>query len=295
MRWTPVFVLVLSLCTAAGAQQPGARAWQQRLHIREPLPVPVLAVPPANPFATPVEVGPRLVAAAPPRRLEVTGRVKVGVYVNTEGRCPGAVPLELPFSGLTEPLLAGLRKARFTPAKAGSTPRPAWAVLEIVLAGRIKQSAVSDQHLSLPDPRVPPAPPTAAPPYPAGNLASLPAADPATLTQLPVPRKVRVRVPGGRTEVGVHALVHLTADGRCDRFVPLDMRSGFVPWLGAYLATWRVQPAQVSGRPVACWMEYRARVAVKLSSLSSRSVKVLPGERFHPAAEARSGGSPAGR
>jgi len=286
--------LLLMFCTHLGAQEGTARAWQQRLKLEEPLPVPVLAVRPANPFALRIDVGPRLLTAVPPRKLPVTGTAKVAVYVDAGGISPGALPLELPFPGLTQELLTALKKTKFEPGRANRVARPSWVVLEVKLAGKIKESAVVKQDLRFPDPAAPPAPPAASPPYPPGRLAALPAADAATLTNLATPRRLKVRVPGHQAQVGIHALVHFTADGRADRFVPLGMQSGLVAWLSTYLASWKVQPAQLDAKPVPCWMQYTARVMMKFSRLSSSSVRVVAGERFTPSGRGSSDATPGG-
>ncbi|NOZ79452.1 MAG: hypothetical protein GXP48_09815 [Acidobacteria bacterium] len=294
MRRVAILGVVLMLAVAAPAQENRVRAWQQRLHIVEPLPVPVLTVAPVNPFAAALDVPPTLKRATPPRKLRVLGVARVAAYVDARGVCHGAVPLRLPFPALTASITEGFRKARFHPALVGRTPRPAWVVLDITLTGKIKNAILSGQRLTLPSPAKPPVPRVQTQPYPSGRLRTLPAADPATLTSPPTPRKVRIRVPGRQLEVALGALVHVTSDGRCDRLVPLDVPTGLVRWLAAYLATWQLAPARRGGQPVACWVVYSTRAILKFSKLSSTAVRPVPGATFNPSGESPSAGTPGG-
>jgi len=278
-----ISLCVLLLAAAlAPAQQPGQRAWQHRLDLDIPLPVPVVALDPVNPYAVPVDTPPERLNAIPPRKLQLAGWAKVAAYVDSRGQCHGAVPLSLPFPGITQELTADLMKTRFQPARSGSDAQPSWTVLQIALAGKLKESAVVDQNLELPDPDSPPRREPVGTIYPAGRLASVPAVDPSRLTSVAVPRRLNIKIPGGEREAAVHALVHVTASGTVDRFIPVGVPGGVVPWLSSYLASWRLQPATRDGEPVDCWMTYTARVRLKMGSLSSTSLRVLPEEHFSP-------------
>lgn len=280
-----VGALLLMLLLAAATSAPQTlttRAWQQRVGIEVPLPVPMVSVSSVNPFAARLDAAPRLLSAEAPRRLQVAGMAVAAAYVDAKGECLGAVPLELPFPGLTSVLVDELSSTRFEPARRGSEPQPSWTVVEVEVDGNVKESGVSDQVLELPDPTQPPLP-TAQPPLsPSGNLAQLAATPAADLTTIAVPRRIRFKAPGRDTEVPVRALVHLTADGRCDRFVALDLASGFDPWLSAYLATWRVEPAVRDSQPVDCWMVLTARVQMHLSALVSGSYRALADRTYTP-------------
>jgi hypothetical protein len=284
-----VLVVVLGVAASGPSEEVGQRAWQQRLQADIPLPVPMVAVEAVNPFATPVDELPKLLGATPPRKLDVTGLATAAAYVDAKGACLGAVPLELPFPGLTSALVAELGQARFEPARTGNTAQPSWVVVAITVLGRVKESVVSDQSLELPDPSRPPepkVPPRVAPP---GNLLQLPAVRQSELTSLAAPRRLGLKAPGRDAELAVTALVHATAEGRCDRFVPLDLDSGFEGWLSAYLATWRLQPAVRQGQPVDCWVVYRARVQVELSGLESTAVRTATDSSYDPNQPAATG------
>ncbi len=294
MRRLAAAGVIVLLALSASAQENRVRAWQQRLHVDEPLPVPILAVRAVNPFSVPLDVPPALGSATTPRKLRVSGVARVAAYADANGLCPGVVPLRLPFPALTEAIVEGFRKTRFRPALVGRTPRPAWVVLDVTLSGKIKDVILSGERLTLPSPGQPPVPTLEHQPYPPGRLRTLPAADPASVTMPPRPKKVRIRVPGRRLEVALRALVHIGTAGRCDRLVPLDVPSGLVGWLRAYLATWRVAPAQRSGQPVACWVVYHTRAIIKFSKLSATAVRVVPGVTFTPSGPAPSGSNPGG-
>ena len=287
MRGAPVLLgVVLSVSLNAAAQHPAARAWQHRLQVDVPLAVPVVELDAVNPFATTVDEPPRLLTSAAPRKVDVSGAALVAAYVDAKGECPGAVPLELPFPGLTSRLVEELAGSRFEPARVGSTAAPSWAVLEVVMAGRVKESEPAPPQLELPDPTRPPTPdplPWVSPP---GNLLRLPATSAAELTALATPRRIKVSAPGGDAEAAVSALVHVTAAGRCDRFVALELPGGLGQWLSAYLATWRLEPARRGGAPVDAWVIYTGRVLLQLSSLQSVSARTLTDRSYDPLAVA---------
>jgi len=275
-------IVLLLVPGFALAQQGGRRAWQQRLDLSVPVPVPAVAVQAANPFATKVDTPPKLLNAIPPAHMQLAGRAKVAVYVDSGGDCQGGVPLELPFPDITQDLLRSLMKARYEPARSDGSPVPAWTVLRLTLAGKLKNSAAMERHLTLPNPSTPPQQRPAGTIYPPGRLAGMPATDPATLTSFATPRHLKVRISGREVETAIHAMIHVSASGHCDRFVPLEIPDGLVPWLSAYLATWKLQPAQRDGKAVSCWMEYTGRVRVKMGSLSSTTVQILTSEHFDP-------------
>ncbi len=287
------FTVAMLMAGAVLSQQAPDRAWQRRLSIEVPLPLPVVAVEPVDPLAVPVDTPPRLAAVVPPRKVPVSGTARVAVYVNAEGSCEGVVPVALPFPGVASELVADVMSGRFEPARSGKVPRPAWSALDITLAGKVKRAGVVDQSLEMPDPRMPPGPNPESAPYVSGRLAALPAADPGELTSVATPRRLTVRIPSRETEVPVRLLVHLTAAGTCDRVVPLEMAPGLRRWVLEFLGSWRVEPAEKDGEPVDVWALYRARIQLKLSSLSATSVRVVPGAAFMPVAAPSSQSPPA--
>jgi len=282
MRVRPIVAILLVLPGFAAAQQSSQRAWQQRLQMKVQLPIPAVAVAPINPFATQVDTPPKLLNAIPPAHMQLAGRAKVAAYVDSGGDCLGAVPLDLPFPGIIQDLIKNLMKSRFEPGRSNGSQAPTWTVLRLTLAGKLKTSAAIKHHLELPDPATPPQPQNAGTLYPPGSLASLPATDPATLSSFATPKRLKVRISGREVETSVHALVHVTASGGCDRFVPLELSNGLVSWLSAYLATWKLQPAVLHGKAVPCWTEYTGRVRIKMGGLSETTVQVLTSEHFDP-------------
>jgi hypothetical protein len=279
---------VLLFCGLAAAAITGAsdnpdrRAWQQRLDVEIPLPVPSVAVEAANPFASEVDALPTLRSFEPPRKIDASGRAVVAAYIDVEGDCLGAVPLEVPFPGLRSALVEGLMDGRFEPAQQGGRAVASWPVVEIRVEGRLKEAEVLAQNLALPDPTTPPTP--TAPPgiRPSSQLLDRRYATPDGLTSLASPKNIRVRASSNEPEVSIQALVHITADGRCDRFVPLLMDSGLNRWFSGYLATWRLDPATVGGAPTDAWMVYTARIRMEMGSLSSESYRVVTDRVFDP-------------
>lgn len=276
---TPLLILVTLTCSADSGP---VRAWQGRIDIDIPLPVPAIELASANPFASSVDTIPRLTGSTAPRKIDVAGSAVVAAYIDADGNCGGAVPLEVPFPGLTSSLLKGMDSGRFEPATTGERTRPSWAVIELRIEGSVKEAAVISQELALPDPNDPPEPIRPALPPPAGHLLQLPTVQADELTSLAHPKKIRVRASGSEPVVSVQALVHINAQGRCDQYVPIVLDSGLNRWLSGFLATWRLEPSLREGQPVDAWVVYTARIRMKLSTLQSASFRVLADRTFDP-------------
>jgi hypothetical protein len=285
-RWVVLLVVVALSWTPAEAQEDGRRAWQQRLEVQVPMAAPTVALEPVNPFDEPYDTPPELGNATLPERYDVRGRAEVAAHIGTEGDCSGVVPLELPFPNTISSIVPAFREARFEPAKAGSRTVASWAVVSVTLSGKIKRAEIVSQVLESVDPAIPPTPSSTVPEYDAGRLAALTAADPEALSTAASVRRMRVRMPGREVEVPVRALVHLTADGQCDRFVPLEMDPGIERWFARFLQSWRVQPATLDGQPTDAWMIYTARFRLRFSTISSDAERVLTDRRWEPVAHA---------
>jgi hypothetical protein len=279
--WLAVVIVGLVVGSAA-AQDPGARAWQQRLDVEVPLQVPVVALDAVNPFAFPVDEPPRLSSVTPPTKVPVNGTSVVAAYVDPKGTCHGAVPLEQSFSGITTELVRELIGTRFVPGRVGRRPEPSWVVIELPLRGKVKKANVVEQVLELPDPAVPPRVPEAPLMAPPGRLVSLPATPRRLLSQTASPKRLKLKVPGREVVVPVRALVYVAETGRCEQYVPLEMDSGLLQWMDHFLASWRVQPASRDGAPVGAWVVYSARVRMDLSSLESTDARVLTEREYDP-------------
>lgn len=267
---------------AASAQDTAPRAWQQRLRTEIPLPVPVVPVESVNPFASPLESLPKVVVSEAPRKVDVAGQALAAAYVDAKGDCLGAVPLVLPFPGLTTALVDEFQATRFEPAHIGTTAQPSWTVVKITVEGRVKESIVSDETLEAPDQASPSTPVSPPPVAPSGNLVNLPFTPTADLTAVASPRRFKLKVPARPTDILVRALVHVTPEGRCDRFVPLDLSPGFDAWLSSYLNSWHLEPATHNGEPIACWVVYNARAEIKLSALESTSFESTTEHTYSP-------------
>lgn len=277
-------LLGVVLCTAftASAQSPEGRAWQQRLQLDIQAPVPAVELESVNPFALSIDTAPSLLTSAAPAKVDVEGSLVVAAYVDARGECLGAVPMELPFPGLTSVIVEELSGSRFDPATDGTTAAPSWVVLEVGLRGKVKESETAAPQLALPDADHPPKPSAPPPVSPSGNLLRLPVVATAELTNLAVPKRLKIKAPGQEADVVVTALVHITPAGRCDRFVPLDMPAGLARWLSAYLATWRLEPATADGAPAEAWLVYTGRARLQLSSLQSGEPRVLTDRIYDP-------------
>lgn len=274
--------LLLFFPPLASAQSSVPRAWQQRIKVDVDLPVPIVELATANPFAIAVDAPPRLLSSTPPKKLDVRGRAQVAAYVNPDGECLGGVPLELPFPGLTSTILKEIKGVRFDAATKAGTDVGSWVVLGLDITGRVKDSTVATPAFELPSPIAPPEPVSPLKVAPSGRLLRAPYEPQASLTTFASPRRLKVRVPSQDAEIPVRALAHITAGGRCDRFVPLALEPGLHRWLSTYLATWRLEPAILDGEPHESWVVVSARAHLELSSLDSESVTVLRDRSFEP-------------
>jgi hypothetical protein len=266
----------------AAAQSASTRAWQQRMGVEIPLPVPLVELETVNPFTVEVDETPKVTQAITPRKVDIAGAATVAAFVDAKGTCLGAVPLELPVPGLTAAIVEDLDGTRFDPAFAGNAPQPSWVVIEIAMEGKVKESEVVDQSLVMPDPAKPPVANEPVAMQPPGSLRNLKATPHAQLSRLATPRRIKVSASGREDEIHVRALVHVTESGRCDRFVPLELYQGLNSWFSAFLASWRVQPAIRDDAPVAAWVEYSARFRVKLSGISSTTSRVVRDREYTP-------------
>lgn len=275
-------VVALLAPSLVAAQSASTRAWQQRLEVSMPLPVPVVELEAINPFATEVDEPAALVESALPRKVDIIGTAVVAAYVDSKGECLGIVPLELPFPALTASLANELTGSRFEPAMAGTAPQPSWVVLEIVMDGRVKDGTVTDQVFELPDPESPPVAQVRGAIAPPGRLRNLTATPRSQLSQLAQPRRLRVNSPGREDEIPIRALVHITKEGRCDRFVPLELDDGLNNWFSAFVATWKARPARRDGTAVDSWLVYSARATLKLSGIGTTDYRVAKDRTYTP-------------
>ena len=276
-------VVVLLAASVAGAQSASDRAWQQRLQVEIPLPVPLVELESINPFAVEIDEVPVLSQSTMPRKVNVRGNATVAAFVDSRGVCLGAVPLELPFPGLTSSIVQDFTGSRFDPASAGTVPQSSWVVLEVSMEGRVKEATIVDQSLEMPSlgaPPVPNEPPVMNPP---GNLRNLQATPHAQLSSLAAPRRIKIKAPGRDDEIHLRALVHITENGRTDTYVPLEIYEGLNTWFSAFLASWRAKPASRDGAPVASWVVYSARFRMELSGLDSASIRVVRDREYTPA------------
>lgn len=272
----------LMTAVVAQAQEAAPRAWQQRLQVEIPVPVPMVALESVNPFSSPLDSPPQFIAGSAPRKVPVAGQATVAAYIDSKGECLGAVPLELPFPGLTTTIVEEFCTGKFDPARTGNTAQPSWTVMEIHVSGKVKESGVTDQSLELPDPSTPPVPNVPPPVSPSGHLLNLPFSPSDELTSVANPRRIRLKVPSRDADVLVRALVHVTPEGRSDRFVPLDLAPGFNSWFSSFLSTWRMEPAMRDGEAVDCWVVYNARANMKVSALESDSFRASTERSYNP-------------
>lgn len=284
LRRLVVVGVAVAFAAVAAAQDGEVRAWQRRLQLEVPLPVPVIEVFPTNPFSVAVDTTPTLRPTTPPEDVDVRGRAVIAAYVDASGECRGAVPLEMPYPGLTALLVQEVTTARFDAARSGNREVAAWTVLEVDFEARVRDGQVTDQTLEMPDPGAPPQPAVQEVMAPPGNLGGLPYTPASELATRPRPRRIKARLPSRDLETRIRTLVHVTAEGRVDRFVPLDMEPGLEAWLATFLGAWNVDPASRDGEPVDAWVVYSCRAILDMTSIQSEDVRVLTDREFEPPA-----------
>ncbi len=281
-----LLVLAVSLLSVAStsAQDADKRAWQQRLSVRIPIAVPAAEVTAINPFSTRLSVVPELIQSTPPRKFDVRGTAVVAAYVDYRGECQGAVPLELPYSGVATFLVQEFEKTKFEAARRGQNYVPSWVVVSVPLETRVKEATIRNQGFELPDPELPAVPVGPTRMEPSGHLRTLPATNPSILTSKAAPRRFHFRTRPRTRNITIVSLVHVTAEGICDRYVPLEMDTGMKDWFEAFLGTWRFDAAKRGDESVDCWMTYTATVAIETSSIKSDGTRVLRDRVYSPEA-----------
>jgi len=258
------------------------RAWQQRLSLEIPLPVPRVELAAANPFVAVVDEAPVLKSFSAPVKVDAVGHAKLAILVDNRGESPGGVPLELPFPGIMNALLEAMRDGKYEPARSGGVSRSSWMVIELGIETRIKEAVILHQELALPDPDNPPEVVIPAVRPPSGRLLEAKTAPREELESLARPKKIKFRSSSSEQTVSFQALVHINGEGRCDRYVPLLQNTGLDRWFSGFLATWKLSPPLADGEPTEAWLVYTARVRFKFSSFQSSTYKLLSGENFQP-------------
>ncbi|MCP4900248.1 MAG: hypothetical protein GY906_25025 [bacterium] len=279
-----LLVLSVSLLTVAtaSAQDAGKRAWQQRLDVRIPITVPTIAVEANNPFSIQLDEAPKLLRSTVPKKVDVRGEALVAAYVDDRGGCLGAIPLEVPYAGISNLLVKELGKSRFDAARLGEGTVPSWAVVGVRLESRVKEATVRNQVFELPDPQVPNVPVGPTRMEAPGRLRNLPVSDPSALTSAAAMRRFRFRAAAKASDIVIVALVHVTAEGVCDQYVPLDMDAGMRTWFETFMGTWGFEPGSSGGQQVDCWMVYTANLAVEMSSIKANVARVLKDRTYSP-------------
>ncbi len=273
MRRAPAPLAAVLLLLAAGAaiaQKP----WEARVNLPVPAPVELPAVPPTNPFATPVEMAPTLVASPMVEKLESVFRTTAALYVDSAGAVRRAVLLQVPLPGLGDELRQALLETSFTPGRALSGQDSTWLDVGIDLEGRVDRARVLGLRAVPPDPSVPPIPD--GDPYPPVEPRDLQlAATPVeSLDQLPVPKSFRARLSSRSWRQEFRLLAEVSPEGRCTRVVFLSCPSGLRRYLLASLSGWRFRPAQAGGAPVMAWARVEGALEVEVGTLRASALRV---------------------
>ncbi len=264
---------VLSLLVVAFA--PAQKPWEMKVNLPVPVPVELPAVPPTNPFATPLEAAPAVVASPMVEKLDSVFRSTAAVYVDTTGVVRRAVLLQVPLPGVSEELRQALLEASFTAGRALSGQSNAWLDVGIDLEGRVDRTRVLALRVVPPDPAVPPVPD--GDPYPPVDPRDLqlPFTPLESLDQLPVPKAFRARLPGRTWRQEFRLLAEVSPQGRCTRVVFLSCPPGLRRYLLASLAGWTFRPAQAGGAPATAWAQVEGALGVEVGALRANALRVM--------------------
>ncbi len=267
----PLAVLLLALAARpATAEKP----WEIKVNLPVPVPVELPAVPPTNPFATPLEEPPVVVASPMVEKLDSVFRTTAALYVDTAGVVRRAVFLQVSLPGLNEELRQALLETSFTPGRALAGQSNAWLDVGIDLEGRVDSAKVVGLRAVPPDPAVPPVP--EADSYPAVDPRDLQlSATPVeSLEQLPMPKSFRVRLSSRSWRQEFRLLAEVSPQGRCTRVVFLSCPTGLRRYLLASLASWAFRPAQARGASVTAWVNVEGTLEVEVGTLRANALKV---------------------
>ncbi len=283
-------LVVLSLIASvpALAQKP----WEVRADLPVPVPLELPAVPPTNPFATPLLTAPTPVGTPLRQKFQGLFTVLASVYVDTDGGARRVVFTQLPWPSLAEELRPAIAATVFTPARSSGAAVQVWLPLAIDLHGRVQEGRVIGLQPTVPQPGTPPAvEPSPIPSAEARDLA-LPATPTERVDQLPSAKRFRARVDGKSWRQGIRLLAEVTGVGRCQRVVFLACPDGLRPWLLASMAEWTFRPGTTNDGPMTTWVQLDGEIEVEIGNLSSDALRVMRQGWSPHAAAAGVGGLP---
>ncbi|MCS7183665.1 MAG: hypothetical protein NZ869_11225 [Thermoanaerobaculum sp.] len=266
--------LVALLLMAQEASPKPDKPWEQKVALPVPVPMELPAVPPTNPFFTP------LVAPPAPRQMPmredfaVTVPVAFAVYVDKNGSCRRAQPLGNPLPGVVEPVRLALQETSFTPAKAFGQPVGVWVDVGVDLQGEISTGRLTQPVVTLPDPAEPATPESPALPPAEPRDSQLAGTPLAQLSSFPAPKRFSAKAPAQEFRQPIKLILELAPEGKVKRLVFLSCPEGLRPWVLASAAGWTFSPPQATVGPTTAWVVLAGVLEVQVKTLRAEGLRV---------------------
>ena len=266
--------LAIALFLLVAGSVVAEKPWESKVNLSVPVPVELPAVPPTNPFATPVDTPPVIVTSPMIDKLDSVFRTTAALYVDSGGAVRRAVLLHVPLPGLGDELRQALLESSFTAGRALAGQSNVWLDVGIDLEGRLDRARVLGVRAVPPDPSVPPTPDADPLPAVEPRDLQLTATPVESLDQLPVPKSFRVRLSSRSWRQEFRLLAEVSAQGRCTRVVFLSCPAGLRRYLLASLSGWTFRPALAQGVPAAAWVRLEGALEVEVGTLRANALKV---------------------
>lgn len=266
--------ILLVLLAVQDGNPKAEKPWERKVQVPVPVPLELPAVPPTNPFFSPVDQQPAPRQTPMREDFPVTVAASFAAYVEKNGVCRRAQPISNPFPGVLEPVRQALLETEFTPAKAFGQAAAVWVDVGADLRGEIKEGRVVQLAVTLPDPGE--TPQLEATPLPPGDPkdAQLPSTALDQLSSLPVPKRFSAKVPSQEFRQPIKLLVEVGADGKVKRLVFLACPEGLRSWVLASSASWLFTPPHSKGSPVPAWVVLSGVLEVKAGTLRAEGLRV---------------------
>ncbi len=266
-------ILLVLLAVQEGSPK-AEKPWERKVQLPVPVPMELPAVPPTNPFFSPVDQQPAPRQTPMREDFPVTVSASFAAYVDKSGTCRRAHPIANPFPGVLEPVRQALLETEFTPAKAFGQPAAVWVDVSADLRGEVKEGRMAQLVVTLPDPGETPEPEAVSLPPGDPRDAQLPSTALDQLSAMPVPKRFSAKVPGQEFRQPVKLLAEVGTDGKVKRVVFLACPEGLRSWVLASSASWLFTPAQAKGAPTSAWVVLSGVLEVTAGTLRAEGLRV---------------------
>ncbi len=270
--------LTLSVMIAAAvAGAAGDDAWERRVDLETPVPVRLPELPAGNPFAVAVKTPPQLQSSSLLEKFDTTVSVPVAVYIDRQGECKRAVPLDDPLPEIGRQTATELTGEKASPARSLGSEVPVWRTVRVRMEGRIKEGSLSGMAIAPVQEGPPPVADAVETPDPTAMDLQLPDTPDDLVDQQPDIVRWNAKAKLDEIRARVRLLAEVDDAGRATRVVFLAGPSGLQPWLLRSMRGWRFIPAtDTSGEAVTAWALMDFAVTADTGSWRSQSIGVDP-------------------